>query len=178
MRKLLYSFSAALSFIKEVIYSSLVIIIKKKKKKVRWSFRKRTSLQVYNSHHSKSITSMPIIYSHVVLRAAADMIVNCHGSEKGKTPHLSTVSALQSSAQEKHRLVSGCRWRPQKWSEQWNTFAIRKGWESWGSLWIKGGSQDSLLCGLSVLKGSLSTERWGQTIAGPVPVGWGVMVLN
>lgn len=43
---------------------------------------------------------MPIAYPNVVLREIADMSVNQHGSEKGKIPHLSTVSALESSAQK------------------------------------------------------------------------------
>lgn len=43
---------------------------------------------------------MPITYPNVVLREIADMRVNQHGSEKGKIPHLSAVSALEFSAQK------------------------------------------------------------------------------
>ena len=55
---------------------------------------------------------------------------HCFGSRGGA--HLESCVQLWSP---QHRtdmnLMERCQRRPQKWSEGWNTSAVRKGWESW-----------------------------------------------
>ena len=104
------------------------------------------------------------------------------GGDSAPLLHFETPPGVLCPALEpQHRtdvdLLERVQRRPQKWSEGWNTSAVRKGWESWGcSAWRREGSRKSLLEPFSTWRptGKQEEDFWQRRVV----IAWAVMALN